>query len=190
MYKRFCILTASCLIFCFMALTWQVMQQQKTLSSRMIRLHVVAASDAPADQARKLAVRDALLPEIAALTAGCADAEAAAKALEAGLPALRKTAFWALDTGEPVNATLTEEPFPRRQYDTFSLPAGSYRALRVTLGAGAGHNWWCVAFPALCLPAMTDMEEAQFQESALQAGMTPKEIELVRSDMRSWNALD
>ena len=185
MYKRFCVLTASCLLFCFMVLTWQVWQQQRTLSSRLIRLHVVAASDDPADQARKLAVRDALLPQIAALTEGCADADAAAAALENGLPALRETAFATLGTGEAVNATLTEECFPRRDYETFSLPAGSYRALRVTLGAGAGHNWWCVAFPALCLPAGTEAEGECFAQSAREAGLTPEEIELVSSDSES-----
>ncbi len=182
MYKRYTILFSAVLIFSFMALSWQVWQQQKTLSSRLIRLHVVAASDDPADQARKLAVRDALLPEIAALTEGCASADAAAAALEESLPALRETAFAALGTGEPVDATLAEERFPRRDYDTFSLPAGRYRALRVTLGAGAGHNWWCVAFPALCLSAGTEDETRSFEQTAQDAGLSPEEIELVSSD--------
>lgn len=182
MYKRYTILFSAVLIFSFMALSWQVWQQQKTLSSRLIRLHVVAASDDPADQARKLAVRDALLPEIAALTEGCASADAAAAALEESLPALRETAFAALGTGEPVDATLAEERFPRRDYDTFSLPAGRYRALRVTLGVGAGHNWWCVAFPALCLSAGTEDETRSFEQTAQDAGLSPEEIELVSSD--------
>ena len=100
------------------------------------------------------------------------------------IPSLRRliAAFSALGTGEPVRAALTEEAFPRRDYDSFSLPAGSYRALRVTLGAGAGHNWWCVAFPALCLPAVTERGEESFAETALAAGFTPEEIELVTSD--------
>ncbi|MBQ1409781.1 MAG: stage II sporulation protein R [Oscillospiraceae bacterium] len=182
MYKRYTILFAAVLIFCFMALAWQSLRQQQSLSSRMIRLHVVAASDDPADQSRKLAVRDALLPQIAALTADCANADDAAAALEAGLPALRETAFEVLGTGEAVHATLAEERFPRRDYDTFSLPAGSYRALRVTLGAGAGHNWWCVAFPALCLPAGTEQGAGSFERTALAAGLTPKELELLSSE--------
>ena len=31
------------------------------------------------------------------------------------------------------------------------FPAGTYDALQVVLGAGAGHNWWCVLFPPLCV---------------------------------------
>ena len=48
--------------------------------------------------------------------------------------------------------------FPTRDYDTFSLPSGVYQSLRVTIGEGAGHNWWCVAFPPLCTGAVTEDE--------------------------------
>ena len=50
---------------------------------------------------------------------------------------------------------------------TFSLPAGVYDALKITIGEGKGHNWWCVAFPTLCLPATSE----GFQEVSAQAGM-------------------
>ena len=185
MYRKYFLMTVSCMLICVLAMAWQVLLQQRALADRIIRLHVVAASDDPLDQARKLAVRDALLPQIAALTADCADADEAAAALAEGLPALRETAFESLGTGETVSATLTEEVFPRRDYDSFSLPAGTYRALRVTLGAGAGHNWWCVAFPALCLPAGTEEAGERFAETARSAGLTPEEIELVSSDSES-----
>ena len=52
--------------------------------------------------------------------------------------------------------TLTREEFPTREYDTFSLPAGVYDSLRVTIGSGEGRNWWCVVFPSLCVPAASD----------------------------------
>ena len=52
-----------------------------------------------------------------------------------------------------VRAQVTEEYYPTRQYEGFTLPAGRYRSLRVTIGEGEGRNWWCVVFPALCLPA-------------------------------------
>ena len=43
--------------------------------------------------------------------------------------------------------------FPTKEYDGFALPAGEYTALRVVIGEGQGQNWWCVAFPPLCLEA-------------------------------------
>ena len=43
--------------------------------------------------------------------------------------------------------------FNTRTYGDVTLPAGNYDALRIVIGAGKGHNWWCVLFPPLCLPA-------------------------------------
>jgi stage II sporulation protein R len=175
--KRFLALMLVALLVTAAAFSLRVSMEQRRLAEKLIRLHVVAASDDAADQARKLRVRDALLPQIAVLTAGCADAEEAEAALRAGLPALERTAAETLGTGEAAAASLTEEAFPRRDYESFSLPAGTYRALRVTLGAGQGHNWWCVAFPALCLPAAED-----FQQAAEQAGLSDEEIAMMQDD--------
>ena len=183
MIRKLAALTFITFVLVFTALSLRVAAEQAELAARLIRLHVVGASDSPADQARKLAVRDALLPEVAALTAGCADAGAAAAAIQGGLPALAEVAARTLGTGEAAAASLGWETFPRRDYGNFALPAGTYRALRVTLGAGEGHNWWCVAFPALCLPAAeADEEAAAFGEAAVAAGLTEGEIELMTSD--------
>ena len=66
------------------------------------------------------------------------------------------------------------ELFPTREYDTFSLPTGVYDSLRVTIGQGEGHNWWCVVFPPLCvsateqnraLDAMSEPERALITEA-------------------------
>ena len=71
------------------------------------------------------------------------------------LPALEEGANAVLSKeGKEYHAavTLDEEAFPTRFYDTFSLPAGIYDSLRVTIGSGQGKNWWCVVFPRLCMP--------------------------------------
>ena len=84
------------------------------------------------------------------------------QALAAELPALEHAAAEMLrDLGrdEPVSVTLQNERFPTRDYETFSLPAGVYRTLRVTIGAGEGHNWWCVMYPPICLPAAEEKQE-------------------------------
>ena len=46
--------------------------------------------------------------------------------------------------------------FTTRRYDTVTMPAGMYDAVRLTIGSGQGHNWWCVVFPPMCLGAATD----------------------------------
>ena len=64
-----------------------------------------------------------------------------------------------------VRAELTETWFPTKEYEDFALPAGEYTALRVVIGEGAGQNWWCVAFPPLCLGAASETVD-----QATQAG--------------------
>ena len=75
-------------MICTLTLAVGLAAKQRRLAGKLIRLHVVASSDAPDDQARKLLVRDAVLPVAAALTDGCADADAARRRLAAGLPDL------------------------------------------------------------------------------------------------------
>ena len=74
--------------------------------------------------------------------------------------------------------SLRRELFPTRDYETFRLPAGVYRTLRVTIGAGEGHNWWCVVFPALCLPANAE----DFEAVCEAAGFTEGEISALTED--------
>ncbi len=132
------------------------------LEDEIIRVHIVAASDAPEDQARKLLVRDRILTELSPLLADCTDADEARAVLLAALPDLSAAAEETLrEAGctDAVTASLAVEAFPTRDYAGFSLPAGPYTALRLVIGAGGGHNWWCVAFPPLCLEAVSGSDE-------------------------------
>lgn len=120
-----------------------------------VRLHVLAADDSDEAQALKLRVRDAVLVEARALLAGCGDADAAWDMVNANLDALADAAraeARAAGYGGPVSAETGVFDFPDRQYGDVLVPAGAYRALRVIIGEGRGHNWWCVLFPSLCLP--------------------------------------
>ena len=135
----------------------------------VIRLHILANSDDPEDQANKLAVRDAVLEAYGDALAGYPTREAVAEALSYLLPemeALAKKTLEGLGDGSPVAVTLTEEPYPRRDYGTFALPAGEYLSLRILIGEAAGENWWCVLYPPLCLGTATDtpvgMEDATY----------------------------
>ena len=75
--------------------------------------------------------------------------------------------------GRQVQVSLGEEAYPTRNYEGFSLPAGRYESLRVTLGEGAGENWWCIVFPPVCLSAV--------QSEPVQAVMNKDDYALVTS---------
>lgn len=150
------------LALCFTLLTgtWAGAASSR-VSEGLVRLHVIAASDDATEQAIKLDVRDAVLSYLEPKLASAADIAGAEALIEANLDGIAAAAESAAH-GREVNVTLGEEYYPTREYDTFSLPAGRYQSLRVTLGEGAGHNWWCVVFPPLCLTAAES--EAAFEE--------------------------
>ena len=127
--------------------TWAQARSQ-LLAARLVRLHVIAVSDDDAEQAVKLQVRDAVLAYLEPQLADVADIGAAQQIIAGDLDGIARAAQAA--AGErPVRVSLGPEHYPTRDYGTFALPAGVYTSLRVTLGAGAGHNWWCVIFPPL-----------------------------------------
>ena len=132
---------------------------QAELADRVIRFHVIANSDSEADQALKLQVRDAVLAETERFYPEGADLETARAALQAHLGELAQVGQQVVDDAGydyPVTAALEKVWFPTKEYDGFALPAGEYTALRIIIGEGAGQNWWCVAFPPLCLGAASD----------------------------------
>ena len=40
--------------------------------------------------------------------------------------------------------------FPEKSYNGVIYPGGNYESLVITLGKGAGDNWWCLLYPPLC----------------------------------------
>ena len=119
-----------------------------------IRLHVIAEDDGEAAQALKLKVRDGVLAAARALLEGCEDPDEAWRVINDNLElvalAARLRARVCGYAGE-VRAQTGVYEFPDRRYGAIDVPAGTYRALRVVIGGGAGRNWWCVLYPSLCL---------------------------------------
>ena len=147
------------------------------IPSRILRLHVLANSDTQEDQSLKLKVRDRILQESAGMLNGVKTREKAEETVAGRLPEIQKIAqeeVYRLGYRYPVHAEMTNMYFNTRQYGNVTIPAGMYDALRITIGSGKGHNWWCVLFPALCLPAA----EAP---SKLEDVLNPNEMQLVKS---------
>ena len=122
----------------------------------VLRLHILANSDSPEDQQVKLMVRDALLASGTEIFSGKTNVSDAEEILSNEKEKLVETTNKVLkDNGFDyiANIGFAEEYFTTRTYEDYTLPAGKYRAIKVVLGEGEGHNWWCVMFPPLCLPA-------------------------------------
>ena len=166
-------------VFCFLAafLVWfgTVLADRQTLNENVIRFHVVANSDSEADQAVKLQIRDAVVEYLQPVLAQLPSAEEAKAWLEEHLPEVKAVADRILaENGFSETATVMvqKEAFDTRQYDTFTMPAGVYDALRIIVGEGRGQNWWCVVFPQLCLPAVSEDFDAEADGAGFSDGLT------------------
>ncbi len=129
------------------------------IEREILRLHILANSDSEADQSLKLMVRDEIL-ELQDELFGTATSKEEAinltrhnmdKIISVAEDVVRENGY-----DYSVNAEITESYFNTRVYENFTLPAGNYDALKITIGKGGGKNWWCVLFPEICLGSASD----------------------------------
>lgn len=147
---------AGAVMFCFMAaLHKEEVKIQQEIASQVVRFHVKANSDTKEDQENKLAVRDALLDEMEHLLEGKEESGEVSETIREQLPGLEACARETLalrGCDQEVAVTLGESWFPQKTYGAYTFPSGTYEALKVTIGEGSGHNWWCMLYPSLCFP--------------------------------------
>ncbi len=156
--------------------TLELNSQAVELSDKLVRLHVVANSDSDFDQSLKLKVRDGVLEYLNLRLKDAENREEAEKIITEEFENLSYVAENVISEegyDYNVNVSLEKEYFPTTEYDSFSLPSGEYHALRVIIGEGKGHNWWCVVFPAMC--TQTEFDE----ETARELGLTDSEVALI-----------
>ena len=118
-----------------------------------IRIHVMANSDTPADQALKDKVRDRLIAVYGPKLLETGSLQEAQAYLRRHMAELEQTASLEIARAGfsyPARADFGVFDFPARSYGGQVYPAGSYEALRLVIGRGQGANWWCVMFPPLC----------------------------------------
>lgn len=129
--------------------------------SDLVRLHVVAADNSSEAQALKLELRDTCLKCAEICLSDAPDADAAYMRLEQHLDDFLRACedrARALGYEGRISAQTGTFDFPHRIYGKLSVPAGQYRALRITIGEGEGRNWWCVLYPGLCTLDETAMD--------------------------------
>lgn len=135
-------------------ISYALVNADKTIErDDLIRLHIIANSDSPEDQALKNKIRDQLLLAFGQTFKDAPTMENARTLIGENLIEFERIALAEIyEEGYqyPVNAKLGIYPFPTKVYGDIVYPAGRYEALRVVIGKGQGANWWCVMFPPLC----------------------------------------
>ena len=143
---------------------------------KTLRLHIPANSDSDEDQALKLQVRDAIIEIMKEPLSDCKNKEDAVKVTENMKNKIKETAERVIEqNGKNYSAsvTLTEEYYPKKEYEGITLPAGTYTSLKIELGEAEGKNWWCVLFPQVCTGT------AEAKETLAQVGFTTNQIRLL-----------
>lgn len=156
-----------------------IIATSEDISNKVLRLHILANSDSTEDQNLKLSLKNYFLENTSDLFSG--------KTLEENIEIAKKNT---LTLEELCNQFITEsgydyetkvivdkEYFDTRVYDDFTLPAGVYNSIKIVIGEGRGHNWWCIVFPSVCLYSCTESMSDYLTEEEMELisdGYTPK----------------
>lgn len=177
--KAGAVLAAVVLSCCMM---WQCRKEWMTqeIAEKVIRFHVLANSDAQKDQELKLKVRDAIGAYMQPKLSGVSDIDESRRVIRKNMAGITETAENTVARegyAYPVKASLRVTDFPQKTYGEYTFPEGRYEALEVVIGAGGGHNWWCVMYPNLCFYNSVYEVVDEEAEKSLRRALTAEEYE-------------
>ena len=155
---------------------------QQGIAAQVIRFHVLADSDSAWDQANKLAVRDTVLDYLNDVLPENMNVVQTENFIENHLKNIRQVAEETLarrDCSDPVQAQLVQDDFPEKTYGDCTFPAGTYEALRISIGRAEGHNWWCMIYPGLCFNGESGFSISEENKTLLKGVLTEEEFQTV-----------
>lgn len=156
-----------------------IIATSENISDKILRLHIIANSDSTEDQDLKLKVKNDFLENTADLFVGQTldeNIEIAKENIDY-IERICNTCIEQNGYDYEAEVTVDREYFDTRVYDDFTLPAGVYNSIRITIGQGNGHNWWCIVFPSVCLSACSKSMDDYLTDEEMELvgdGYTPK----------------
>ncbi len=173
-----CLAATACIL---LSTTIQTRCLQQSMAQKVLRFHVLANSDSTEDQELKLKVRDRVGTVMADKLKDAKTMDEGTLVVEQNLGVIEDCAAAVIaEEGYryPVSVALENCTFPEKTYGVYTFPGGEYEALRVVIGSGAGHNWWCVMYPNLCFAnSMYEVDEASGEK--LREVLDPEEYAAV-----------
>lgn len=163
------------------------------LREGVLRLHILANSDEPRDQQIKLEIRDAILHEYGDKLCRAGTKEQAQRKTKELLGAMEETARCVVEKcgrSDNVHAEVVTMYFNMRSYGELTMPAGYYDAVRITVGEAKGHNWWCVLYPPICIPAAANTDMLSETVAGVSPDMEPRFalVEWFEQTAKWWRA--
>lgn len=157
---------------------------QQDLAKEVFRFHVLANSDSEEDQALKMEVKETVLAYMKEQIPQAGSAEETKQWARSHLDEIEKQAERKVKENGysySVNAEVAYCDFPDKTYGDVTFPAGRYEALRIEIGEGKGHNWWCVLYPNLCFMDAVHAVVPEEGKEELRQVLSDDEYEMVTS---------
>ena len=129
------------------------------ISTKVLRMHVLANSNSINDQRLKIAVKNNILKSTQELFTDCDNLEKSIEIAQSNTELIKASAQEVIrkyNKNYDVKVYVDNEFFDVREYKDFTLPSGNYNTVKVVIGEGKGKNWWCVMYPAVCISACSD----------------------------------
>lgn len=129
------------------------------ISTKVLRMHVLANSNSIDDQRLKIAVKNNILKSTQELFTDCDSLEESIEIAQSNTELIKDSAQEVIkkyNKNYDVKVYVDNEFFDVREYKDFTLPSGNYNTVKVVIGEGKGKNWWCVMYPAVCISACSD----------------------------------
>ena len=129
------------------------------ISTKVLRMHVLANSNSINDQRLKIAVKNNILKSTRELFTDCDNLEESIEIAQSNTELIKASAQEVIkkyNKNYDVKVYVDNEFFDVREYKDFTLPSGNYNTVKVVIGEGKGKNWWCVMYPAVCISACSD----------------------------------
>ncbi len=118
------------------------------IPNNAIRFRVIANSDSLEDQTEKMIIKEKIEKEVYEFISNANNTTEVKNLIENNMDNIKKI----VDSyNVPYDINYGYNYFPTKNYKGVMYPAGNYESLVITLGSGAGNNFWCVLFPPLCL---------------------------------------
>lgn len=151
-----------------------------SLQDVVFRFHVRANSNSEEDLALKYKVRDTVLAHFD--TAGFKEKsrdEVMLYLMENlnSIEMIARTVVTENGYNYNVEAYVSDEYFPIRQYGDMILPAGQYQALRIDIGEAQGENFWCILYPMMCYSVDTAAIISKEDGEELKRSLSEEEYE-------------
>ena len=118
------------------------------IPNNAIRFRVIANSNSIQDQNKKLIIKEQIENEVYKLINGADNTSQVRSLIENNMETIEEIVA---SYNIPYSINYGNNYFPSKNYKGIMYQAGNYESLVITLGEGAGNNFWCVLFPPLCL---------------------------------------